>query len=163
MISGPANRRSHSAGSLEHSASPALQKHSLSSVLNRSSLRERFSSGWPLPANGEEIHTRVKNILRTHSARQRLIFDESNSSKGGLTKTGESAHKAPLSMREQQSSSPMQQNTTVHLDNGEYWSNRAALYKGKPHRAIFEESLEKIYRNMYRKAAGTDSDKKPHS
>ncbi|KAM9008855.1 spermatogenesis-associated protein 6 isoform 2-T3 [Ara ararauna] len=163
VISTPGNRWSHSAGSLEHSASPALQKHSLSSVLNRSSLRERFSSGWPLPTNGEEIHTRVKNILRTHRARQRLIFDESNSSKGGLTKTRESAHKTPLSMREQQSGSPVQQNTTVHLDNSEYWSNCASVYKGKPHRAIFEESLEKIYRSMYRKAAGTASDKKPHS
>lgn len=60
-------------------------------------------------------------------------------------------------------SSPVQQNTTVHLDNGEYWSSRAAVYKGKPHRAIFEESLEKIYRNMYRKASGTVSDQKTHS
>lgn len=60
-------------------------------------------------------------------------------------------------------SSPVQQNATVHLDNGEYWSSRAAVYKGKPHRAIFEESLEKIYRNMYRKATGTDSDQKTDS
>lgn len=60
-------------------------------------------------------------------------------------------------------SSPVQQNTTVHLDNGEYWSSRAAVYKGKPHRVIFEESLEKIYRNMYRKASGTVSDQKTHS
>ncbi|KFQ89868.1 Spermatogenesis-associated protein 6, partial [Phoenicopterus ruber ruber] len=163
VISDPPNRQSRSAGSLEHSAPPALQKHSLSSVLNRSSLRERFSCGWPSPANGDEIHKRVKNILRTHSARQRLIFDESNSSKGDLTKTGESSHKAPLSMSELQSSSPVQQNATVHLDNGEYQSSRAAVYKGKPHRAIFEESLEKIYRNMYRKASGTVSDQKTHS
>lgn len=34
----------------------------------------RFNSGWPPPANGDEIHKRVKNILRTHSARQRLVF-----------------------------------------------------------------------------------------
>ncbi|KAM6397358.1 spermatogenesis-associated protein 6 isoform 2-T2 [Pluvialis apricaria] len=162
-ISDPPNRQSHSAGFLEHSAPPTFQKHSPSSVLNRSSLRERFSSGWPSPANGDEIHKRVKNILRTHSARQRLIFDESNSSKGDLTKTRESLHKAPLSMSELQSSSPVQQNTTVHLDNGEYWSRRAAVYKGKPHRAIFEESLEKIYRNMYLKASGTVSDQKTHS
>ncbi|XP_040983896.1 spermatogenesis-associated protein 6 isoform X5 [Aquila chrysaetos chrysaetos] len=40
-ISDPLNRQSHSAASLEHSAPPAFQKHSLSSVLNRSSLRER--------------------------------------------------------------------------------------------------------------------------
>lgn len=60
-------------------------------------------------------------------------------------------------------SSPVQQNAAVHLDNGEYRSGRAAVYKGKPHRAIFEESLEKIYRNMYRKATGTDSHQKTHS
>ncbi|XP_042663936.1 spermatogenesis-associated protein 6 isoform X2 [Tyto alba] len=157
VISDPPNRPSHSAGSSEHSAPPAFQKHSLSSVLNRSSLKERFSSGWPSPANGDEIHKRVKNILRTHSARQRLIFDESNSSKGDLTKTRESSHKAPLFMSELQSSSPVQQKTTLYLDNGEYWSGRAAVYKGKPRRAIFEESLEKIYRNMYQKASGTVS------
>ncbi|NXL58048.1 SPAT6 protein, partial [Chordeiles acutipennis] len=156
-ISDPRNKQSQSAGLLERSAPPAFQKHTLSSVLNRSSLRERFSSGWPSPANGDEIHKRVKNILRTHSARQHLIFDESNTSKGDLTKTRESSHKAPLSMSELQSSSRVQ-NTTDHLDNGEYWSSRAAVYKGKPHRAIFEESLEKIYRNMYQKASGTISD-----
>ncbi|KAM6414736.1 spermatogenesis-associated protein 6 [Rhynochetos jubatus] len=162
-ISDSPNRQSLSAGLLEHSAPPALQKHSPSSVLNRSSLRERFSSGWPSPANGDEIHKRVKNILRTHSARQRLIFDESSSSKGDLTKEKESSHKVPLSMSELQSSSPVQQNAPVHSDNGEHRSGRAAVYKGKPHRVIFEESLEKIYRNMYQKAAGTGSDQKMHS
>ncbi|XP_071665991.1 spermatogenesis-associated protein 6 isoform X3 [Patagioenas fasciata] len=163
VVSAPPNRLSHSAGSLERSAPPAFQKHSPSSVLNRSSLRERFSSGWPSPANGDEIHKRVKNILRTHSARQRLIFDESNSSKGDLTETKESSHKASSAMGELQSSSAVQQNATVHLDNGEYRPGRAAVYKGKPHRAIFEESLEKIYRNMYRKATGTDPHPKTHS
>lgn len=34
----------------------------------------RFNSHCPPPANGDEIHKRVKNILRTHSARQRLVF-----------------------------------------------------------------------------------------
>uniref|UniRef100_A0A8C0USL1 Spermatosis associated 6 n=1 Tax=Cyanistes caeruleus TaxID=156563 RepID=A0A8C0USL1_CYACU len=72
----PSNRESHSAASLERSAPPAGQEPSPSSVLNRSSLRERFSTGWPSPANGDEIHKRVKNILRTHSARQRLVFDD---------------------------------------------------------------------------------------
>ncbi|KAF2977992.1 hypothetical protein EK904_011505 [Melospiza melodia maxima] len=69
----PPNRDSHSAASLECSAPPAAQE-SLSSVLSRSSLRERFGTGWPSPANIDEIHKRVKNILRTHRARQRLIF-----------------------------------------------------------------------------------------
>ncbi|NXJ04427.1 SPAT6 protein, partial [Odontophorus gujanensis] len=160
VISGSPNRLSHSGGSLGHSAPSAFQKHSLSSVLNRSSLRERFNSGWPPPANGDEIHKRVKNILRTHSARQRLVFDEGNSSKGSSAKTRESSHKAPLSMSDLRSSSPVQQNITVHLDDGEFWSNRAAVYKGKPHRAIFEDGLQKIYRNMYQKASGTISKQK---
>uniref|UniRef100_A0A8C3LVI5 Spermatogenesis associated 6 n=1 Tax=Chrysolophus pictus TaxID=9089 RepID=A0A8C3LVI5_CHRPC len=163
VISSSPNRLAHSGGSLVHSAPSAFQKHSLSSVLNRSSLRERFNSGWPPPANGDEIHKRVKNILRTHSARQRLVFDESNSSNGNLTKTRQSSHKAHLSLSDLQSSSPVQQNITVHLDNGEFWSSRAAVYKGKPHRAIFEDSLGKIYRNMYQKASGTISDQKAHS
>lgn len=34
----------------------------------------RFNAHCPPPANGDEIHKRVKNILRTHSARQRLVF-----------------------------------------------------------------------------------------
>uniref|UniRef100_A0A803Y7G6 Uncharacterized protein n=1 Tax=Meleagris gallopavo TaxID=9103 RepID=A0A803Y7G6_MELGA len=152
VISGSPNRLAHSGGSLVHSAPSAFQKHSLSSVLNRSSLRERFNSGWPPPANGDEIHKRVKNILRTHSARQRL--------------NGRALVSPPhISMKRKgvYQYSPVQQNITVHLDNGEFWYNRAAVYKGKPHRAIFEDSLGKIYRNMYQKASGTISDQKAHS
>ncbi|XP_051480812.1 spermatogenesis-associated protein 6 isoform X2 [Apus apus] len=162
-ISDPTSRQSHAAGLFQRSAPPAFQEQAPSSVLQRSSLRERFSSAWPSPANGEEIHKRIKNILRTHSARQRLILDESDASKGDLRKTRESLLEAPLSMSELQSSSPVQQKTSVHLDNGEYWSSRAAAYKGKSHRAIFEESLSKIYRNMYQKASGTVSDQIMHS
>ncbi|XP_058698760.1 spermatogenesis-associated protein 6 [Poecile atricapillus] len=153
----PSNRESHSAASLEHSAPPAGQEPSPSSVLNRSSLRERFSTGWPSPANGDEIHKRVKNILRTHSARQRLVFDD-------LPQTREAPSVyVPLTMSELQSSSPVQQNAPVHLDNGDCWSGPAAVYKEKPHRAILEETLAKIYGNMYQKAAGAVSDHKTHS
>ncbi|XP_039530474.1 spermatogenesis-associated protein 6 isoform X2 [Pimephales promelas] len=42
---------------------------------------------------------------------------------------------------------------SVHLDNGTFWSNRAAVYSGKPHRAVFEDSLSKIYKNLYRNAS----------
>uniref|UniRef100_A0A8C4YIU4 Spermatosis associated 6 n=1 Tax=Gopherus evgoodei TaxID=1825980 RepID=A0A8C4YIU4_9SAUR len=174
-ISGTAARQFHSASSLIRSAPSSLQKHSTSPVLNRKSvavfklriflifspLSYRFNFGWSTPANGEEIHKRVKNILRTHSARQRLTFDESNSSKGDSSKTRDVSCKDSLCGSELQSR--CEQNTTVHLDNGEYWSNRAAVYKGKPHRAVFEDSLEKIYRNMYKKACGTISKRKIHS
>ncbi|XP_039567702.1 spermatogenesis-associated protein 6 isoform X1 [Passer montanus] len=150
----PSNRESHSAA-LERSATPAVRE-SPSSVLSRSSLRERFSTGWPSPANGDEIHKRVKNILRTHSARQRLIFDD-------LPQTREPADNMPLTMSELRSSSPVQQSTPVHLDSGERWPGPAAVYKEKPHRAILEESLAKIYREMYEKTAGAVSEHKTHS
>lgn len=161
MSPDPPNRESHSTASLEHSAPPAAQepsprRTSPSSVLNRSSLRERFSTGWPSPANGDEIHKRVKNILRTHSARQRLIFDD-------LPQTREPSDNVPLTMSELQSSPQVQKNAPVHLDNGEYWSGPAAVYKEKPHRAILEETLAKIYRDMYQKTAGAVSEHRTHS
>ncbi|XP_054835139.1 spermatogenesis-associated protein 6 [Eublepharis macularius] len=155
-----------------HSAPSSLQKYSSTPVLNRSSLRERFHSGWLTPINGEEIHNRVKNILRTHSARQKLTFDESCSSKEDSAtirdsrKTMNSNHKGDIlhidtsSSSDLHSSSSTRQSIMVHLDNGEYWTNRAAEYKNKPHRAVFENSLEKIYQNMYRKASGMISKNK---
>ncbi|XP_054142065.1 spermatogenesis-associated protein 6 isoform X1 [Melozone crissalis] len=151
----PPNRESHSAASLECSAPPAAQE-SLSSVLSQSSLRERFGTGWPSPANIDEIHKRVKNILRTHRARQRLIFDD-------LPQTREPTDNKPLTVSELRSSSPVQQSTPVLLDSGERWPGPAAVYKEKPHRAILEESLAKIYREMYEKTAGAVSDHKTHS
>ncbi|XP_073213874.1 spermatogenesis-associated protein 6 isoform X3 [Lepidochelys kempii] len=102
-ISGTVSRHFHSTSSLIRSAPSSLQKHSSSPVLNRSSLRERFNTGWSTPVNGEEIHKRVKNILRTHSARQRLTFDESNSSKGDSSKTREVSCKDSLCGSELQS------------------------------------------------------------
>lgn len=47
------------------------------------------------------------------------------------------------------------QEPSVHLDDGHYWSSRAAAYKGKPHRAVFEESLGRIYKNLYRNVSDT--------
>ncbi|KAJ7332745.1 hypothetical protein JRQ81_014925 [Phrynocephalus forsythii] len=167
LVSSIANRKLYSARFLMLSAPASLQKYSSTPVLHRSSLRERFHSHWTTPVNGEEIHKRVKNILRTHSARQRLMFDESDLSKEELSKTrdsskaGESSKKREISCMGTSSSSDLlnssslQQNIMVHLDEEDYWTHQAAQYKNKPHRAIFEESLEKIYRNMYKKASGS--------
>ncbi|XP_020643784.3 spermatogenesis-associated protein 6 isoform X1 [Pogona vitticeps] len=172
LISSTAGRKLHSARLLIHSAPASLQKYSSTPVLHRSSLRERFHSHWTTPVNGEEIHKRVKNILRTHNARQRLMFDESYLSKEEFSKTidssktGYSSKKRDISSMdasnssELQNSSSLQQNIMVHLDDDDYWNSQAAQYKNKPHRAIFEESLEKIYRNMYKKASGSASKNK---
>ncbi|XP_050817677.1 spermatogenesis-associated protein 6 isoform X3 [Gopherus flavomarginatus] len=118
----------------------------------------------PTRDSGRESWSRVSyNPSLLGSYRPKHTKDESNSSKGDSSKTRDVSCKDSLCGSELQSSSSAQQNTTVHLDNGEYWSNRAAVYKGKPHRAVFEDSLEKIYRNMYKKACGTVSKRKIHS
>ncbi|XP_075038150.1 spermatogenesis-associated protein 6 isoform X2 [Mixophyes fleayi] len=146
--------------SLSRSAPPSILRHPPSPVLNRSSLRERFKSDHRASANWEEIHSRVKSILRTHSPRQKLHFDKNvswkephsrNPSNGELISTGEL-----------QNSSSFSQDKSVHLDNGEFWCNRAAAYKGKSHRVIFEESMEKIYKNMYKNALNPDAYRKSH-
>uniref|UniRef100_A0A8D0DZ47 Spermatosis associated 6 n=1 Tax=Salvator merianae TaxID=96440 RepID=A0A8D0DZ47_SALMN len=165
LISSISGRPFHSTCQFMHSAPPCLQKYSSTPVLNRLSLRERFCSGWSPPVSGEEIHKRVKNILRTHSARQRLTFDESSLSKLDSAKTRDSNKPEDSSKKRDvscidsssnidlQSSSSIRQSIMVHLGNGDYWTNEAAEYKCKPHRAIFEDSLEKIYQNMYKKAS----------
>lgn len=60
-------------------------------------------------------------------------------------------------------SPPPQRNAPVHLDSAECWSGPAAVYKEKPHRAILEETLAKMYRNMYQKTVGAVSDYKTYS
>ncbi|XP_070601945.1 spermatogenesis-associated protein 6 isoform X1 [Erythrolamprus reginae] len=154
---------------LMHSAPASLPKFFSTPMLDRSSLRERSYTGWNTPINGDEIHKRVKNILRTHSARQRLTFDETTLSKEESSKTRDSriidfgkrdySHTDSLNSNFRNSSFS-QPNIMVHLDNDEYWSSQVAEYKNKPHRAIFEDSLEKIYRNMYRNASSSLSKNK---
>ncbi|KAL7985099.1 hypothetical protein Chor_003669 [Crotalus horridus] len=188
LITKMSSRQVYSDRLLIHSAPASLQNFFSTPVINRSSLRERFYTGWNTPVNGDEIHKRVKSILRTHSARQRLTFDETSLSKEESAKTRDStgtrdfrkkdvSHTDSLNSNFQNRpvnelgneeaqgysdsfSSFSQPNVMVHLDNGEYWTNQVAEYKNKPHRAIFEDSLEKIYRNMYRNASSSLSKNK---
>ncbi|KAG9483005.1 hypothetical protein GDO78_009113 [Eleutherodactylus coqui] len=143
---------------LSRSAPPAILRHPPSPVLNRSSLRERFQTDRQASANWKETHERVRSILRTHSVRQKLHFDKNVSWKEpDRTRT---VSEELLNARELHDS--FSQDKSVHLDNGEYWSMRAAAYKGKSHRRIFEESMEKIYKNMYRNAVNPNVYRRSH-
>ncbi|XP_044530748.1 spermatogenesis-associated protein 6 [Gracilinanus agilis] len=203
---------------LVHSAPSTMQKRSPSPVLNHSSLRERYHSDWCSPSNSDEIHERVKNVLKSHGTHQRCLYDERDQEKdeeldlkrsfaykdslcdsdpeysrssplpsplspigrhslpaGSFPAASKYAHLPPpektsldpsvptspgrLLTRPSiyNSSSLYRPRPLVHLDNGEYWSNRAAAYKGKSHRGNFENSMDKIYRNLYRKACGSST------
>uniref|UniRef100_A0A5F9DPC8 Spermatosis associated 6 n=1 Tax=Oryctolagus cuniculus TaxID=9986 RepID=A0A5F9DPC8_RABIT len=133
----------HSARTLlVHSAPSTVPKHSPSPVLNRASLRERFHSDWCSPSNCDEIHDRDE--------RDPEKDDELELKRGLLYR--DSAYDS-----DPEYSSFQRPRGTPHLDDGEYWSNRAASYKGKSHRPVFENSMDKMYRNLYKKACSSVS------
>ncbi|XP_054428812.1 spermatogenesis-associated protein 6 [Pteronotus mesoamericanus] len=149
----------HSARTLlVHSAPSTVLKHSPSPVLNRASLRERFHSDWCSPSNCDEIHDRVKNVLKSHQAHQRHLYDERDPEKEDELELKRGLLCRDYAYDSDPEYSPFQrQHGTLHLDDGEYWSNRAASYKGKSHRPIFENSMDKLYRNLYKKACSSVS------
>ncbi|XP_036611344.1 spermatogenesis-associated protein 6 [Trichosurus vulpecula] len=127
---------------LVHSAPSSMQKRSPSPVLNQSTLRERYHSDWCSPSNSDEIHERDE---RDQEKDEELDLKRSFSYKDSVCDS------------DPEYSSVYRPHPLVHLDNGEYWSNRAAAYKGKSHRGNFENSMDKIYRNLYRKACGSST------
>ncbi|XP_073936293.1 spermatogenesis-associated protein 6 isoform X7 [Castor canadensis] len=159
LNSRPCMKPQHSARTLlVHSAPSTVPKHCTSPVLNRVSLRERFHSDWCSPSNCDEIHDRVKNILKSHQAHPRHLYDERDPEKDD-----ELELKRGLLYRDSAYDSDPEYSTyqrprgSLHLDDGEYWSNRAASFKGKSHRPIFENSMDKMYRNLYKKACSSVS------
>ncbi|KAM4021652.1 spermatogenesis-associated protein 6 [Anomaloglossus baeobatrachus] len=138
---------------LSRSAPPSTLRRPPSPVLTRSSLRERFQTDHRASANWKETHERVRSILRTHGVQRRLQNDKNVSWKEPDHSNDEELLQDSLSFPQEKS---------VHLDNGEFWCNRASAYKGKSYRIIFEESMEKIYRNMYRNAVDPNAYRKSH-
>nr|XP_004663304.1 spermatogenesis-associated protein 6 isoform X3 [Jaculus jaculus] len=139
----PCSKPQHSARTLlVHSAPSTAQKHCPSPVLNRASFRDRFHSDWCSPPNCDEIHDRDE--------RDPEKDDELEMKRGLLYR--DSAYDS-----DPEYSSFQRPRGSFHLDDGEYWPNRAASYKGKSHRPIFENSMDKMYRNLYKKACSSAS------
>ncbi|XP_061093393.1 spermatogenesis-associated protein 6 [Conger conger] len=138
--------------SLAVQSTPASSKKvSQSPLLSRSSLRERFQNSPSSPSQWEEIHRRVQRLLRTNGAHRSLTFDQ-ESARGERARRDDTLHDSPVL----QDSTMIPGEASVHLGNGNFWSNRAAQYRGKPHRAVFEDSLGQIYKNLYKQASSTN-------
>ena len=43
--------------------------------------------------------------------------------------------------------------TTVKVSGSDYWSDRMAEYTGKPNRVVFDETLERVYKQLYDNSA----------
>ncbi|XP_027022235.2 spermatogenesis-associated protein 6 [Tachysurus fulvidraco] len=150
FFSSPSYRKNPAYQSTPVSRSPRAH----SPLLSRSTLRERFQS----PSSpSHEIHRRVQKILHTHATPRKLTFCEEGES--GQTEPGPSCHDS-LHHSQLPADRVIPGEPSVRLDNGTFWTNKAAKYTGKSHRAVFEDSLGKIYKNLYRKASSpthTDS------
>ncbi|XP_050973250.1 spermatogenesis-associated protein 6 isoform X2 [Labeo rohita] len=139
----------------DHSTPVSITLRDQSPVLSRSSLRERFQSS-SSPSQSEEIHKRVQRILNIHGPRCKLSFDEESEEEEGVRQSSRvSSHRDSVidSWLPQDRLIPAE--PSVNLDGGTFWTKRAAAYTGKPHRAAFEDSLSKIYKNLYRNASQT--------
>ncbi|KAF4072376.1 hypothetical protein AMELA_G00262370 [Ameiurus melas] len=155
----PGGKSTSFLSSPSHSRNLAYQSTPVSSrgrdqspLLSRSTLRERFQSP-SSPSQSQEIHRRVQKILHTHATPRKLSFEE-QSEEGEYyhNKPGPSCHDSLLH-NQLQADRVIPGEPSVHLDNGTFWTNKAAKYTGKSHRAVFEDSLGKIYKNLYRKAS----------
>ncbi|XP_051951082.1 spermatogenesis-associated protein 6 [Xyrauchen texanus] len=140
----------------DHSTPVSSALRDQSPVLTRSSLRERFQSS-SSPSHSVEIHRRVQRILNTHGPRCKLSFDEESEKEGVTQSLPGPAYRGSLIDSRLTQDRLLPGEPSVHLDNGTFWSNKAAVYTGKPHRAIFEESLSKIYKNLYRNASQSEN------
>lgn len=149
----------HSARTLlVHSAPSTTPKHCASPVLNRASLRERFHSDWCSPPNCDEIHDRVKDVLKSHQAHGRHLCEERDPEKEDELELKRSLlYRDSAYDSDPEYSSFQRPRGSFHLDDGECWSNRAASCKGKSHRPVFENSMDKMYRNLYKKACSSVS------
>uniref|UniRef100_A0A673KCH8 Spermatogenesis associated 6 n=1 Tax=Sinocyclocheilus rhinocerous TaxID=307959 RepID=A0A673KCH8_9TELE len=140
----------------DHSSPVSSTFRDQSPVLTRSSLRERFQSS-SSPSQSEEIHKRVQRILNIHGARCKLSFcdEESEEEEGVRQSSHVSTHCDSVIDNRLPQDRLIPGEPSVHLDNGTFWTNRAGAYTGKPHRAVFEDGLSKIYKNLYSNASQT--------
>ncbi|KAM4629178.1 spermatogenesis-associated protein 6 [Polymixia lowei] len=135
-------------GTVSAQSTPIASSSRSPLILRNSSLRERFHSSQTSPSHWEQIHSRVQKILQTHGTNRKYQHSEEKKTVG--------SHDDALCGSQVLEDRDGLGDMSVHLDNGAFWSNRAFLYTGRAHRTVFEDSLGKIYKNMYRKASSTN-------
>ncbi|XP_056132147.1 spermatogenesis-associated protein 6 isoform X1 [Lampris incognitus] len=109
-------------------------------MVSKSTLRERFHSIQSSPSQWEQIHHRVQKILQTHGTNWKPRQAEEE-------RMADPCDSQILQERE------TEEETSLYLDNRALCSKGTSCHTDGPHRAVFEDSLGKIYKNMYRRAS----------
>ncbi|XP_061166074.1 spermatogenesis-associated protein 6-like isoform X3 [Saccostrea echinata] len=137
------------------------RSRSPSPLLYRPSLRERYGLRPLTPTEKLDLDLRVEQALRRSRSRERLARLELERSR---SRSRERLARLEIELaekrRERLAREELEESlrraraspTRVHLDDGTYWSERAAKFQGKSHRQVFNDSLSKLYSKMYRGA-----------
>nr|XP_034315103.1 spermatogenesis-associated protein 6 isoform X6 [Crassostrea gigas] len=153
------------------------RSRSPSPLLYRPSLRERYGLRPLTPTEKLDLDIRVEQALRRSRSRERLARLELEESRSrsrerrtrlelerARSRSRERMARLDLELaekrRERLAREELEESLRraraspcrVHLDDGTYWSERAAKFQGKSHRQVFNDSLSKLYSKMYRSA-----------
>ncbi|XP_078318610.1 spermatogenesis-associated protein 6-like isoform X3 [Crassostrea virginica] len=152
------------------------RSRSPSPLLYRPTLRERYGLRPLTPIEKLDLDIRVEQALRRSRSRERLaqleLEEARNRSLARLererarSRSRERMARLELELAEKQRERLAREELEeslrraraspcrVHLDDGTYWTERAAKFQGKSHRQVFNDSLGKLYSKMYRRAVG---------
>ncbi|XP_062572659.1 spermatogenesis-associated protein 6-like isoform X1 [Saccostrea cucullata] len=134
------------------------RSRSPSPLLYRPSLRERYGLRPLTPTEKLDLDLRVEQALRRSRSRERLARLELERSR---SRSRERLARLEIELaekrRERLAREELEESlrraraspTRVHLDDGTYWSEKAAKFQGKSHRQVFNDSLSKLYSKMY--------------
>ncbi|XP_064606600.1 spermatogenesis-associated protein 6-like isoform X2 [Liolophura sinensis] len=123
---------------------------SVSPVLYRRSFRDRYSDSAFSPRLSERIADRVDSALRRSNSLVKLSREMSRSTSPISSRYYNSYTNGYDSLDELETDFTLAKNRSlVHLDNGHYWTQKAAEYRGISHEDLFQENLRKIYSKLY--------------
>ncbi|XP_060083262.1 spermatogenesis-associated protein 6-like isoform X2 [Ylistrum balloti] len=121
------------------------RSRSPSPLLYRSSLRERYSGLSP----AERIERRVQESLRRSREILRSVSPVPRRYSPYRSLSRNSLDDLEIDTTIVKSRSPQ---AYVHLDNGKYWTDKAAQFTAKSHRQVFNDTLSSSYQKMYKNA-----------
>ncbi|XP_078488098.1 uncharacterized protein LOC100180766 isoform X1 [Ciona intestinalis] len=141
----PKRDLSFSGADVDLDRSDTKSKLTPSSILFRTSLRDRFTATQESPY--EKIRDRVRGLLI--SPRATRIVDDSIAEASEKYWLRRSRSTSPRSPRSPKASPRISPSNRIYLGNGEYWDKMADEYSSQPRRAAFESSIDQIYDDIY--------------
>ncbi|XP_077981586.1 spermatogenesis-associated protein 6-like isoform X2 [Glandiceps talaboti] len=118
-----------------------------SPVLLRSSMSDRYGDPPYTPTRADRIHDRVEHLLRKNRVTDDENDNEVDTDSIEALRTSLASDRLNVS---QLSHFEPDRSLSIHIDNAEHWTNAKSEWTTKSHRAVFDDTMNKLYRQMYR-------------